>query len=70
VILMKTRYLARAGGFGSIKVSARIGNTEWKTSLFPHKESQGFFLPVKASVRKAEALVADDMLSVTLELVG
>ena len=47
-------------GWGSVKVRAQIGDSIWATSLFPHKESGGWLLPVKASVRKAEGLVAGD----------
>ena len=43
-------------GFGSVKVSARIGDTRWNTSVFPSKEHGAFLLPVKAAVRKAEGL--------------
>ncbi|TIX49802.1 DUF1905 domain-containing protein [Alteraurantiacibacter aquimixticola] len=41
-------------GFGSVKVEARIGESSWTTSVFPQDE--GWFLPVKAAVRRAEAL--------------
>src|SRR5215211_6370950 len=44
--------LGRTGGFGSIKVEARIGGTSWNTSIFPKRDSAGFILPVKAAVRK------------------
>jgi hypothetical protein len=56
-----------AKGFGSLKVSARIGDTVFKTSLFPSKEL-GWLLPVKASVRKAEGLSEGDAVDVVLEL--
>src|SRR5206468_2113514 len=39
-------------GWGVIPVRARIGDTEWTTSLFP-KEGH-YLVPVKASVRLAE----------------
>ena len=55
-----------AKGFGSIKVAARIGETVFKTSLFPSKEL-GWLLPVKASVRKAEGLSEGDAVEVVLE---
>lgn len=46
-------------GWGMIPVTAGIGRTEWKTSLFP-KDGR-FIVPLKASVRKAERLeVADE----------
>lgn len=58
--------LGRTGGFGSVRVVARIGETVWQTSLFPHRESGGFLLPMKADVRKREGLVAGDELTVEL----
>ncbi len=41
-------------GFGSVKVEAVIGGSEWSTSMFP--QDDGWFLPVKAAVRRAEGL--------------
>lgn len=55
-------------GFGSARVEAVIGATRWKTSVFPHKESGGWLLPVKAMVRKAEGLVEGDPVTVTVSL--
>ena len=57
------------GGFGSVKVNARIGKTEWSTSLFPNKELESYVLPLKAAVRKREKLKVGDVASVTIELV-
>ena len=54
------------GGFGSIRVRARIGDRKFATSVFPSK-SAGWILPVKASVRKAEDLAEGDAVTVTLE---
>lgn len=55
-------------GFGSARVAARIGGTNWQTSVFPHKESGGWLLPIKAAVRKAEGLIEGDMVTVTVSL--
>lgn len=60
--------LGKGRGFGSVKVRARIGGSEWATSVFPSKAHDGYLLPVKAAVRKAEALAAGDLLEVQLEL--
>jgi hypothetical protein len=54
-------------GWGSIKTSATIGDTSWQTSMFPNKNPDGYLLPVKAAVRKAEGLVAGDSVSVRLD---
>ncbi|MFM5955496.1 MAG: DUF1905 domain-containing protein [Novosphingobium sp.] len=55
------------GGFGSLKVTATIGDSKFKTSLFPSREL-GWMLPVKASVRKAEGVSEGDVVVVVLEL--
>lgn len=54
-------------GFGSIKVTARIGDSTFKTSVFPSKEL-GWLLPVKAAVRKAEGIGEGDLVEVVLEV--
>ena len=51
-------------GWGMIPVVATIGDTRWKTSLFP--KNGGYIVPIKDSVRKAEAL--DEGAEVTLRL--
>lgn len=61
--------LAKKRGWGAVKVEATIGKTVWRTSIFPDKDSGGFLLPVKASVRKAERLQVDDKVTVQIELV-
>ena len=54
-------------GFGSLKVSATIGGSTFKTSVFPSKEQGGWLLPVKVSVRKAEGLTEGDTVELALE---
>jgi hypothetical protein len=53
-------------GWGMIPVSARIGGTEWCTSLFP-KEG-GYVVPVKALVRRAERLEVGDTVAINLSV--
>lgn len=54
-------------GWGSIRVTATIGDTSWQTSVFPSKDSGGYLLPVKAAVRKSERLTAGDEVTVRLD---
>lgn len=54
-------------GFGSLRVNARIGETVFHTSVFPQK-GEGWLLPVKAAVRKAENLAEGDEVELSLEL--
>jgi hypothetical protein len=58
----------RSAAWGSVYVTARIGETEWRTSVFPSKDAGGYLLPVKASVRKAERLTEGDAVIVRLTL--
>ena len=55
-------------GFGAVKVGVTLGDTTWDTSIFPHKESGGWMLPIKASVRKAEGVGAGDDVTLSLTL--
>lgn len=46
----------RRTGFGSLRVTASIGGSTWRTSIFPSALHASYLLPVKAAVRKAERL--------------
>lgn len=51
-------------GWGMIPVRAQIGDTEWKTSLFP-KDGR-YIVPVKDVVRLGENLQVGDIVTVRL----
>jgi hypothetical protein len=51
-------------GWGCIPVQARIGDTNWRTSLIP-KDGR-YLMPVKTDVRKAQALALGDTVTVAL----
>ena len=53
-------------GWGVIPVIARIGGSEWKTSLMP-KDGR-YLLPVKDAIRKAEGVTFDAKYSVKLAI--
>jgi hypothetical protein len=53
-------------GWGAIPVTARIGGTDFTTSLFPKGEF--YLVPVKDAVRKAEHLSLGDVVTVTILL--
>ncbi|MCC7140505.1 MAG: DUF1905 domain-containing protein [Candidatus Eisenbacteria bacterium] len=53
-------------GWGMIPVTARIGTTEWTTSLFP-KDGR-YIVPLKDKVRKAEALMEGQRVTIQLEI--
>ena len=53
-------------GWGVIPVVARIGETEFSTSLFP--KNGRYLVPLKDAVRRAEDLDLGDMVDVWLML--
>lgn len=53
-------------GWGVIPVQVRIGETTWRTSLFPKDDL--YLVPIKASVRKAEELAEGDEVAIHLEV--
>ena len=56
----------RQRGFGSVKVIARIGETEWKSSVFPQDKQSEWILLVSKKVMRAEDLAAGDEITVTV----
>lgn len=57
-------------GFGSVKVNARIGSTEFTTSIFPDSKTGSYILPVKKAVREANRLREGDNADVTLSIIN
>ena len=51
-------------GWGMIPVTAQIGETRWRTSLFPKNDR--YIVPLKVGVRKAEGLDVGDVVTVRL----
>jgi len=64
-LMRKLEGMAR--GFGSPKVTATNGDSTWRTSVFPSRE-EGWMLPVKAAVRRAEGLGEGDEVELLLEV--
>ena len=64
----RAQSLLRRGGFGSVRVEARIDDVTWRTSVFPQK-SGGYILPVKADVRRRADIGDGDKVELTLEII-
>ena len=65
---IRAHCLAMKRGFKSARVEATINDVTWRTSVFPMK-SGGYFLPVKADVRRKARIAAGDGVTVALELI-
>lgn len=56
-----------ARGFGAVRVDAQIGDTSWRTSIFPGGDG-AYVLPLKRAVRDAETLADGDPVAVRLRV--
>ena len=75
--LLRLEYGTRRG-FGSVKCWAQVGDTRWKTSVFPSKtprsssaavaQEKTWILLVGKKVLRAEDLAVGDQVKLTLEL--
>lgn len=54
--MIRALYGMEAKPFGSLPVTVTIGQTEWKTSLFPDKRSNAYLFAIKSAVRKKERI--------------
>ncbi|ATG53419.1 hypothetical protein CFK41_00485 [Brachybacterium ginsengisoli] len=53
-------------GWGCIPANARIGGTDFTTSLFPR--DGGYLVPVKVAVQRAEGVEVGDTVEVSLHI--
>jgi hypothetical protein len=51
-----------------VKVEVTVDDFTWRTSIFPSKDSGGYFLPVKIEVLRNTGIAAGDLVRVALEL--
>ncbi|EAQ27885.1 hypothetical protein NAP1_09832 [Erythrobacter sp. NAP1] len=66
--LMEKLEYGRSRGFGSVKVSACIGDTVWKSSVFPQNKKSEWVLLVSKKVMRAEDLAAGDEVEVRITI--
>ncbi len=56
-------------GWDSRKVEAQIGQTIWRTSIFPDSKTQMFDLPLKAEIRRKNEIQVGSSIDVAIALV-
>ena len=55
-----------SSGWGMMPVRVRVGDTQWRTSLFPKDDRS--LMPIKARVQRAEQLAEGDAVSLRLDV--
>lgn len=53
-------------GFGSIRVQVLVGNSSWRTSIFPDSKLGQYVLPIKKDIRKMEQIAVGEMVTIQI----
>lgn len=64
------RYAHQKRGWGSLKVEVTLGETSWKTSIFPDKKTSTYLLPLKKDIRTKVRVKAGDTVVCTLTILN
>ncbi|MDR0237358.1 DUF1905 domain-containing protein [Acinetobacter sp.] len=61
-------YLLQRQSWGLVSVTVTVGQSVWKTSIFPDKQSEGYLLPLKAEIRNKEKIYLGDSILLSIDL--
>lgn len=65
---IKDNFGMLARGWGSLPVNVTLGESRWKTSIFPEKGT--YLLPIKSQIRKAEKINDGDTVNLQIEIIA
>lgn len=63
---IRIKFKQEEEGWGRLKAIVKIGNTEWKTSIWFDSKLQQYLLPIKTDVRLKETITTTNLVKVTL----
>ncbi len=55
-------------GWGAVYANAKVGKSEWQTSIFPDRRSATYLLPLKKLIRFEENLYDGDEFTFSIEI--
>ena len=53
-------------GWGRMKITAKLGGSEWQTSIWFDTKHGAYLLPLKAQIRKREKVASGDEVKITI----
>ena len=53
-------------GWGRMKATAKLGNSEWQTAIWFDTKQNTYLLPLKAKIRKQEKVVLDETVQMMI----
>ena len=63
---IRTALKVEEEGWGRLKATACIGNSEWKTAIWFDTKLNTYLLPLKAAIRKKEHLIPGMQVNIVL----
>ena len=61
-------YKSEEEGWGRLKVTAKIGESEWRTAIWFDTKQKTYLLPLKAEIRKLEQIKIGLFITVTISI--
>jgi hypothetical protein len=55
-------------GWGRLKAKAKVGSSKWDTAIWYDTRFESYLLPLKAAIRKSEAIVAGQGIRIDLKI--
>ena len=55
-------------GWGRLKVTAKLGSSEWQTAIWFDTKQETYLLPLKAKIRKQERVTLDEDVQVVISI--
>lgn len=56
----------REEGWGRMKINAKIGKSQWQTAIWFDTKQDTYLLPLKAAIRKKEAITEGQLVHVAV----
>ena len=56
----------REEGWGRMKITAKLGNSEWQTAIWFDTKQETYLLPLKASIKKQEKVKLGEAVKVLI----
>ncbi len=63
---IRSSFQSNEEGWGRLKATAKIGNSEWETAIWFDTKKNTYLLPLKLEIRKKENLKVDETIAVAV----
>ena len=65
---IRDNFKCREEGWGRMKITAKLGKSEWQTAIWFDTKQDTYLLPLKAIIRKQEKIVLGEEVKITISV--